>query len=132
MDPLAEVNFDDRLATEPLIDVDEQCDVDRVPVVERDVGQYLPPEGEFAGQRLGDPGKVGKKPLEQRTGDKLGHPPALAGPTVQWALIAGLHHHGGRLVDEWGGEGHDEPRWEIDDGAVAWGLGRPPATLDHL
>ena len=34
MDPLAEVNFDDRLATEPLIDVDEQCDVDRVPVVE--------------------------------------------------------------------------------------------------
>ncbi len=47
MDPLAEVDLDDRFPTEPLVDVDEQGDVDRVSVIERDIGQYLPPEGEI-------------------------------------------------------------------------------------
>ena len=64
MDSLSEVDFGDRLATESLVDVEEQGDVDRVPVIERDVGQDLPPDGEFAGQGLSDPGKSGKEALE--------------------------------------------------------------------
>src|SRR5207249_1749376 len=114
MDPLAEVDLDNRLPTEPLVDVDEQADVDRVPVIEGDIGEYLPPEGEFASERLNDRGQGTEEPLEQRTGEKLGHPPTLADPAVQRPLVAGLDHHGGGLVDERGGECNDEPRWEID------------------
>ena len=78
MDAALEVDLAEALDPDPLGDVDQVPDLDRVAGEERDLLEQRPPPGVLAGERLDQPGQLREEEVDQRPRDELRDPAAAA------------------------------------------------------
>ena len=74
VDPLVEVDLDDGVAAVAPVQVDEQPDLDAVPVGQDEAVEGGASQGALTGQRLGQGGEVGEEAAEERPSQQLGDP----------------------------------------------------------
>ena len=122
--------------------VDQEPDLDPVPLGEADLLEHPAVRRRLARQRLAHPGQLGEEQLEHRTGHQLGDPSAAGGLAVQGAGVEALHQghvvggeqraqqpgdEGGRGVRHIGvEEDHDVAGRGGEAAAMAWPL--PPGA----
>ena len=89
--------------------VDEQGEVDAVPLDERQLLEHLAAARALTGQRLQHGREVGEQDRDQRPGHELGDPAPLARPSVERAVVEALHEAdlvaGEQRAEEPGDEG---------------------------
>src|SRR5439155_23509013 len=90
VDAYAKVDLGDRGEAHALDDIDEEAEVDAVALDERDLLEELAAARVLAGKRLGEHRQLREEERDQRTGDQLGDPPALAAHAVERPLVEPL------------------------------------------
>src|SRR5512135_1558777 len=80
MDPSLEVDLAEALDPDPLGDVDEVPDLDRVAGEERDLLEERPAARVLAGEGLDEARQLGEEQVQERPRHELGHAPAAALP----------------------------------------------------
>lgn len=91
MHPFAEVHLGDRRRAPSVRDVDQERDLDRVSVRERELVKGRPSDGRLARQRLPDEGQMRTERSQERPREQLGDATALLGHAVQGPPVGALH-----------------------------------------
>ena len=119
VDAYAKVHLGDRGDADSLDDVDEKAEVDAVALHERDLLEELAAARVLAGQRLGEHRQLREEEGDQRTGDELGDPPALAAHAVERPLVETLAELDVVLQQQRSEQAGDETRPEVAHVGVA-------------
>ena len=119
VDSHAKVDLGDRGDADALDDIDEETDVDAVALDERDLLEELAATRILAGERLGEHRQLREEEGDQRTGDQLGDPPALAAHPVERPLVEPLAELDVVLQQQRSEQPCDEARPEVAHVGVA-------------
>ena len=128
----AEVDLRDGLGAGEVGDVDQQAEVDAVPLHERQPLQQGPAPGVLARQRLHDRRQVGEQRRDGRTGHELGDATTAMGAALHGPVVVALHEVDVGPGEQRAHQADDEVGAEREDVGVAPGdevaARRPPRT----